>query len=106
MNFYESNPGFLEENGLDHKENVRKMRLLTLVDLVGGQRELCYDSLMEGIGIEECEIEELIIDAVFSKLIRGRIDEVNRKVIVSQAFQRSFGIEEWNKLAACLNKCR
>jgi len=99
LKFHEENPAFMEENGLDDQRNRHKMRLLTLLDVIGDQRELSYDPLMEAVGIEEDDIEELVIEARQTKLIRARIDEVNRRVIVSQACQRSFGEEDWHKLA-------
>jgi len=106
LKFHEENGNFMEENGLCHDDNIRKMRLLTLVDVIGNQRELSFDDVMKGLEIDESQLEELVIDAIITKLIRGRIDEVNRTIIVSQACQRSFDDGDWNKLAACLSKCK
>lgn len=105
LSFHQNNPAVLEEHGLDHDESVRKMRLLTLIDLIGTQRELSFDVVIEGLDIQDDELEEIFIDAVTSKLVRGRIDEVNRKLLVSQACKRRFGAEEWDVLYESLCKC-
>ncbi|CAK8694496.1 eukaryotic translation initiation factor 3 subunit M-like [Clavelina lepadiformis] len=100
--FYESNKEFVESNGMSHKSNLRKMKLLTLVDSVGGSREITFHDVMDRLGILEEDVEEFIIDAMQSKLMRGRIDHVNKKVIVSQACQRTFGRQQWQLLASRL----
>merc|ERR1739838_20546 len=55
--------------------------------------------------IEEEEIEDIIIDAIQRKLVRALIDGVNRKVIVSQAFQRQFVVADWQMLKKMVSKC-
>nr|XP_002130111.1 eukaryotic translation initiation factor 3 subunit M-like [Ciona intestinalis] len=104
--FYETNKEFIESIGLSHTSNTRKMQLLTLVDNFGSAREISFDDIIARLDISEDDVEEFIIDAIQSKLMRGRIDHVNRKVIVSQACQRIFGRAQWESLASRLEQWR
>jgi len=102
MKFNEENPDFIKGLDLCHESNIRKMRLLTLVDVIGSKREVNYDDIIEKLEVDEDSLEEIILDAVFSNLIKGRIDENSRKLIASQACKRSFTSNEWKELSACL----
>lgn len=67
---------------LSHEKNLHKMKLLTLVDVVNKSHEITYDDVIERLGIADEDVENFVIDAIQRKLIRGRIDQINRKVIV------------------------
>nr|CAB3241733.1 eukaryotic translation initiation factor 3 subunit M-like [Phallusia mammillata] len=96
--FYASNNKFFQNLGLSHESNLRKIQLLTLVDIVGVSREIGFDEIVNKLGLSHSEVEDFVIDAMQSKLIRARIDHVNRKILVSQACQRTFGRPQWQIL--------
>uniref|UniRef100_H2Z021 Eukaryotic translation initiation factor 3 subunit M n=1 Tax=Ciona savignyi TaxID=51511 RepID=H2Z021_CIOSA len=104
--FYKANKDFVESIGLSHASNTRKMRLLSLVDTLGSAREITFRDIETRLDIPEAEVEAFIIDAIQSKLVRGRIDHVNSKVIVSQSCQRTFGRAQWEELATRLGQWR
>lgn len=106
ISFHAENQDLIASWGLSHESNLRKMQLLTMIDLIGTSHEITFGRLEEDLGIEPEGVEEFIIDALHSKLIRGKIDHYNRKLLVSQACHRVFGRQQWMVLADRLNRWR
>lgn len=104
--FYSENAGFLEQIGLDHDSCTRKMRLLTLIDAVSGHTEVTFGDIQSQLQLGEDDLEEFIIHAIQSKLITGKIDHLNRKLVVSHTTPRTFGRRQWNMLAERLLEWR
>jgi len=48
--------------GLSYEKNLRKMQLLTLVDIVGVSREITYDDITSKLGISKDDVEGFVID--------------------------------------------
>jgi len=105
--FYENNADEVNELGVSHEANVDKMRLLTLVDLASNNKEVYYDVIMQSLMLENDEelVEQFILDAMAKELLRCRIDEVNSKVVVSDALNRLFTMDHWRKMLSCLQQC-
>jgi len=107
QSFYENNADKVNELEMSHDANVDKMRLLTLVDLASKNKEVYYDVIMQSLMLENDEelVEQFILDAMAKKLLRCRIDEVNSKVVVSDALNRTFTMDHWKKVLSCLQQC-
>ena len=48
--------------GLSHEENLRKMRLLTFMQMAESKKDIDYDSIQKEMDINEDEVEDFIID--------------------------------------------
>ena len=48
--------------GLSHEENLRKMRLLTFMQMAENRKDIDYDSIQKEMDITEDEVEDFIID--------------------------------------------
>jgi len=48
--------------GLNHEQNMKKMRLLTFMQLAETNPEMSFDTIQEELQIEESEVESFIID--------------------------------------------
>ncbi|XP_067043916.1 eukaryotic translation initiation factor 3 subunit M-like [Acropora muricata] len=98
LEFYEKNKDFVDSCGLPHEKNLHKMRVLTLMSFGESKSEVSFDDLAEEFNISAEEIEEFVIEALRSKLIRAKVDQVNKKVVISSATHRTFGANQWQEL--------
>lgn len=48
--------------GLNHEQNMKKMRLLTFMQLAETNPEMSFDTIQEELQINEDEVENFIID--------------------------------------------
>lgn len=106
VEFYEKNKDFVDSCGLSHEKNLQKMRVLTFMSIGEVKSEVSFEDLCKEISIAEDEIEEFVIEALRSKLVRSKIDQVNKKVIISSATHRTFGINQWQQLKTRLEEWR
>ncbi|KAJ7390489.1 Eukaryotic translation initiation factor 3 subunit M [Desmophyllum pertusum] len=106
LEFYEKNKDFVDSCGLSHENNLQKMRVLTFMSLGEAKSEVKFDDMCKELNIGLDEIEDFVIEALRSKLIRTRIDQVNKKVIISSATHRTFGNNQWQKLRDRLEEWR
>merc|ERR1712193_192050 len=53
---------------------------------------------------EEENVEKWVVKALSENVIDGRIDQLNKKVLVKSAFQRRFEKEEWDFLDSKLDQ--
>jgi len=51
--------------GLNHEQNMKKMRLLTFMQLAETNPEMSFDTIQEELQINELEVESFIIDGTF-----------------------------------------
>lgn len=98
MEFYEKNKDFVDSCGLSHEKNLHKMRVLTFMSLGETKSEVTFDDLCKELNFGLDEVEAFVIEALRSKLIRTKIDQVNKKVIISSATHRTFGNNQWQEL--------
>lgn len=49
--------------GLSHEENLRKMRMLTFIQMAENKKELDYSLVQQELNLEENEMEDFIIDS-------------------------------------------
>ncbi|CAK9018286.1 unnamed protein product [Durusdinium trenchii] len=93
-----------DEHGLNFQEAMSKIRLLTLATMARGQCELPLDEIAKQIQESPSGVEPWVVRAISEGVIDGRIDQLNRKVLVKSAFLRKFEKEEWNFLDSKLSQ--
>lgn len=106
LQFYEANKDFVNSLGLSHDHNVQKMRLLTFMQMAENRKEISFETIQEELKIEEKDVEGFVIDVLRTKLVRAKLDQLNRKVIVSTTIHRTFGRVHWQLLQDCLMEWR
>lgn len=98
VKFYESNKDFIDSLGLSHEQNMSKMRLLTLLGMAVEFKEISFDTLQQELQIDVDDVEAFVIDAVRTKMVYCKIDQTQRKVVVSHSTHRTFGKQQWQQL--------
>jgi translation initiation factor 3 subunit M len=106
IDFYNKNKSFVEGLGLNHEQNMQKMRLLTFMQMAEGQKEISYDTIMEELKIERNEVEPFVFDVLRTQLVRAKIDQLNKKVLVQSTMHRTFGRPQWEQLRTVLSEWR
>ncbi|XP_047003162.1 eukaryotic translation initiation factor 3 subunit M [Schistocerca americana] len=98
LHFYQNHREFVHNLGLNHEQNMKKMRLLTFMQLAEGQSEMTFDTIQQELQLGENEVESFIIDVLKTKLVRARMDQAARKVFISSTMHRTFGRAQWQQL--------
>lgn len=98
MQFYENHKEFVTSQGLNHEQNMKKMRLLSFMQLAESNPEMSFSLLKDELQIEESEVESFIIEVLKTKLVRARIDQKEHKVHISSTMHRTFRIAQWQQL--------
>ncbi|KAL5289378.1 EIF3M family protein [Megaselia abdita] len=98
LQFYQNHKEFVTTQGLNHEQNIRKMRLLTFMQLAESNPEMTFEQLTKELQISEKEVEPFIIEILKTKLVRARLDQANRKVYISSTMHRTFGKQQWVQL--------
>ncbi|KAK3593943.1 hypothetical protein CHS0354_011554 [Potamilus streckersoni] len=102
--FYKSNKDFIASLGLSHEENLRKMRLLTFMQLAENKKEIDYTTIQREMDIAEDQVEDFIIDVLRTKTVQAKIDQMQKKVLISSTTHRTFGRQQWQLLHQYLVK--
>lgn len=98
ISFYEKHKVFVTTQGLNHEQNLKKMRLLTFMQLAESNPEMSFDLIESELQIKGVEVEAFIIDILKTKLVRARMDQAARKVYISSTMHRTFGRAQWQQL--------
>ncbi|CAE6947845.1 unnamed protein product [Symbiodinium natans] len=101
--FHKKNEKLFDEHSLNFQDAMSKIRLLTLATMARGQSELPLDDIAKRIQESPTAVEPWVVRAISEGVIDGRIDQLNRKVLVKSAFLRKFEKEEWNFLDSKLS---
>merc|ERR1712080_624390 len=67
VKFYESHKEFVNGLGLKHEDNMRKMKLLSFMQLAENRSEISFNEIQHSIQISEAEVEEFLIDVIKTK---------------------------------------
>lgn len=102
LEFYKENKNFIEEIGLDHERNVQKMRLLTFMQIAESKKEISYDVIMSELQIDHDQVEPFVFDVLKTRLVRAKIDQMNKAVLVQSTMHRTFGMQQWEQLRRTL----
>lgn len=103
VQFYQNHREFVNSQGLNHEQNLKKMRLLSFMQLAESNPELTFDELQKELQITEDEVEPFIIEVLKTKLVRARMDQKARKVHISSTMHRTFGRPHWLQLRDLLS---
>ncbi|OWF41682.1 eukaryotic translation initiation factor 3 subunit M-like [Mizuhopecten yessoensis] len=96
--FYKNNTDFVKSLCLSHEQNMRKMRLLTFMQMAENRMEIEYSVLQEEMMMSQEEIEPFVIDVLRTKAVRAKIDQMQKKVLISSTTHRTFGRQQWQML--------
>jgi len=77
---------------------MKKMRLLTFMQLAESSPEMTFETLTKELQINEDEVEPFVIEVLKTKLVRARLDQANHKVHISSTMHRTFGAPQWEQL--------
>ncbi|KAJ3246479.1 hypothetical protein HDU78_006900 [Chytriomyces hyalinus] len=103
--FTKKHPSFAKDNGFDDAALLKKIRLLTLastacgVSANDGKSELLFSTVSAALEVDNVDVEEWIVNGIRSGLIDGRINQVNKLVVISRATHRVFGEKQWDLLS-------
>lgn len=103
VRFYQNNKDFIDSLGLSHEQNMAKMRLLTFMGMAVENKEISFDTMQQELQIGADDVEAFVIDAVKTKMVHCKIDQTQRKVVVSHSTHRTFGKQQWQQLYDTLN---
>ncbi|XP_074660082.1 eukaryotic translation initiation factor 3 subunit M-like [Tubulanus polymorphus] len=96
--FYKNNTDFVNTLGLSHEENMRKMRLLTFMQMAETQTEIDFDTIQQQMKLGEDDVEPFIIEVIATRAVRCQMDQLQRKVNISSTTHRTFGRQQWQLL--------
>ncbi|KAM7341836.1 eukaryotic translation initiation factor 3 subunit m [Cochliomyia hominivorax] len=102
IKFYEGHKELINSS-LNHDQNMKKMRLLTFMQLAESNPEMTFETLTKELQISEDEVEAFVIEVLKTKLVRARLDQANRKVHISSTMHRTFGAHQWEQLRDLLH---
>lgn len=106
LKFYKEHKEFVTTQGLNHEQNMQKMRLLSFMQLAESTPEISFDVIEKELQIDPEEVESFIIEVLKTKLVRARMDQAARKVFVSSTMHRTFGRAQWQQLRDLLHSWR
>lgn len=98
MHFYQNHKEFVHSLGLNHEQNMKKMRLLTFMQLAEGNSEMTFDTIQQELQLSASQVESFIIDVLKTKLVRARMDQAAQKVYISSTMHRTFSRAQWQQL--------
>jgi COP9 signalosome complex subunit 7 len=82
---------------------LAKLRHLTIVSLAAQSKVIPYETLLRELAIDSLrELEDLIIEATYADIIRGKLDQKNHRLEVEFAIGRDVRPEEIGGLAKVL----
>ncbi|EUB58214.1 Eukaryotic translation initiation factor 3 subunit M [Echinococcus granulosus] len=102
--FMKKNPTFLAENGLNEKACLDKLRTLSLMKIAENAAELDYATVCKKIDLPEDQLEAFIIEAVRQRVITCKLDQINKRILITGALPRNFGAPQWQSLCRLLKE--
>lgn len=100
--FYKNHKEFVHSQGLNHEQNIKKMRILTFMQMAEMNPEISFDDITSELQIEEKDVESFIIEVLKTRLVRARMDQFARCVRVSSTMHRTFSVAQWQQLRQVL----
>ena len=104
IKFYETNKSFVDGLGLKHEDNLRKMKLLSFMQLAENRSEITFEEIQSSIQVGEEDVEMFLIDVIKTKLVRAKLAQDSGVVYVSSTMHRTFGPGEWQQLHQLLSQ--
>lgn len=104
LQFYAANKDFVDSLGLRHEQSLQKMRLLTFMQIAETKKDIPFETLQRELQINAEMVELFVIDALRTRMVRAKIDQMNRRVLVSSTIHRTFGKPQWQYLREILTQ--
>ncbi|CAK9080303.1 Eukaryotic translation initiation factor 3 subunit M (eIF3m), partial [Durusdinium trenchii] len=95
MAFKAGNASVFADTGLDVASCENNIRLLTLASLAAQNETVSYDTVATKLQIQDTEVEKWVIDAITSKLIDAKMDQLDRKIVINRGSQRLLTEDQW-----------
>jgi len=103
VKFYEKNKDFVVGLGLNHEDNLRKMKLLSFMQMAENRSEITFSEVKEAMRLEDgSAVEEFLIEVIKTGLVRAKICQDDGVVHVSSTMHRTFGPGDWQQLHTLL----
>ncbi|XP_065842422.1 COP9 signalosome complex subunit 7b-like isoform X2 [Oscarella lobularis] len=84
---------------------LNKLKQLTLISLAGQSKTISYEVLLTELEISSLrELEDLIIEAIYADIIRGKLDQKNSQLEVDFAIGRDIKENEVGDLVSVLQQ--
>lgn len=103
LKFYESHKEFVNGLGLKHEDNMRKMKLLSFMQLAENRSEISFHEIQQAMQLGEGEVEGFIIDVLKTKLVKAKMNQGEKFVNVTSTMHRTFGAGQWQQLHSTLS---
>jgi len=100
--FYQANQAFVDGLGLKHEDNLRKMKLLSFMQMAENRSEITFPEICSAMQLNENEVEEFLIEVIKTRLVRAKISQGDGVVYVSSTMHRTFGKADWQQLHSLL----
>ncbi|KXS19151.1 hypothetical protein M427DRAFT_95389, partial [Gonapodya prolifera JEL478] len=86
---------------LSDDDNIRKMRILTLITVTGRHvpGKVDYKTIAKALEINESEVEVWVIDAIRLNLLDAKMDQLTKSVQVRRTTYREFKLQQWKALS-------
>lgn len=104
IKFYNAHKHFVESIGLSHEQNLQKMRLLTFMQMAENRKEIPFDAIQADLQLNADQVEAFVIDVLRTKLVKAKVDQLQKRVLVSSTMHRTFGRPQWQQLRDTLSK--
>jgi len=104
IKFYDSHKDFVESLGLSHEQNLQKMRLLTFMQMAESRKEIPFDAIQADLQLNADQVEAFVIDVLRTKLVKAKVDQLQKRVLVSSTMHRTFGRTQWQQLRDTLSQ--
>jgi len=99
LEFHGANSDFVSSLGLSHEDNIHKMRILTFMSMsVGDSKVIPFTEIQLHLQLAPEDVENFIIEVIKAKMVRCKVDQMNKTVTVSAAQMRTFGKAQWQQL--------
>ncbi|XP_023323141.1 eukaryotic translation initiation factor 3 subunit M-like [Eurytemora carolleeae] len=102
IKFYQQQKEFVNGLGLKHEDNLRKMKLLSFMQMAENRSEITFAEVKDSMQLNENEVEEFLIDVIKTRLVRAKISQGDGVVYVSSTMHRTFGTGDWQQLHSLL----
>lgn len=82
---------------------VKKLRQLSIVSLSRSRRYIQYQELLQKLGLDNIrQLEDIIIDIIYSNVIQGTMDQLNNRLEVDQTIGRDVRDEDFANITEAL----
>merc|ERR1711981_1412514 len=87
--FYENHREFVNGLGLKHEDNMRKMKLLSFMQLAENRSEISFNEIQQAMQLPDGQVEGFIIDVIKTKLVKAKMNQGEQVVNVSSTMHRT-----------------